>query len=308
MKLKFAGNARIIASVENFISEHRIPHAIIINGAKGTGRHTLCRYIANAAICSAEDAPCGKCRECTVFLHNNHPDVSVTEPLEGKKNISVAQIRELRNSAFVKPHMSGKKVFIIDYADTLNEQSQNALLKILEEPPQDVLFLLITENAASLLDTIISRCVTLDLTLPDITEALDYISAETDYEKEDICAAVKKSGGNIGEALLILGESGDSANTPALIFAEMLFNRESVYELLKTVYPLEKSRKDCEAFIKELKGIILGRIRSEYDNPPVLSRMMRFYDVIIKSEPALLTNINISLYLSALVCRLKESY
>lgn len=308
MSFVFASNERTLETVNEFISARRIPHALLISGEKGTGRHTLCNYIVNAAVCSGENPPCEKCRECTLFAHSNHPDIIRISPLEGKKNITVAQIRELKTSAYIKPHMDGKKVFVIDFADTLNEQSQNALLKVLEEPPQNVIILLIAENSASLLSTVLSRCVKLELTVPSETEALDYISSVTNYEKEDILRAVKSANSNIGDALQILNSENGGIITPAEDFAKLLFANAGVYELLKTVYPLEKSRKDCEAFTKELKSILLKRIRAEHSNSFLLSRMMRFYETVTESENSLITNVNLSLYLSSLVCKLKENY
>lgn len=87
----------------------------------------------------------------------SHPDIYIAAPEDGKKNITVAQIRSLRNEAYVKPHIANGRAFIIDMADTMNEQSQNALLKVLEEPPGNTLFLLIAQSKAALLDTVISR-------------------------------------------------------------------------------------------------------------------------------------------------------
>lgn len=308
MSFAFAGNERAIEIVNGFISANRIPHALLISGEKGTGRHTVCKYIVNAAVCTGDNPPCGKCRECNIFLHNNHPDVITIMPENDKKNISVAQIRDMRSSAFIKPHMPGKKVFIIDFADTMNEQSQNALLKVLEEPPKNVIFILIAENASALLDTINSRCVKLELTVPSEENALEYLSAVTSYDKDDILNAVKAANSNIGAAIELLNPESELSKTPAEEFCKLLFCNANTYDLLKTVFPLEKSRKSCEAFIKEFKSILLKRIRSEHANELILCRMMRFYETVTASEPSLLTNINLSLYLNALVCSLKANY
>ena len=113
---------------------------------------------------------------CKNAANHNHPDIIKIAPLEGKKNIAVSQVRELKSDAYIKPHMSQKKVFIIDYADTLNEQSQNALLKVLEEPPENVIFILIAETKASFLETIISRCVVLTLSTPERQTAVEYLT------------------------------------------------------------------------------------------------------------------------------------
>lgn len=308
MNFSFAGNERVITALQALIGEHRLPHAILIAGEKGTGRHTLANFTANAAVCSDDNAPCGRCRACEVFKSGNHPDVIRVMPLDNKKSISVSQARDIRNQAFVKSHMGGRKVFIIDSADTIPEQSQNTLLKILEEPPQNVCFILIAENSASLLETIISRCVLFELSVPSIEQAESYISKTTDYDMPDIKAAVASAKANIGSALEILsGNSGGPEIAAAQEFADKLFENRSAYELLKTVYPIEKNRKECEAFIKQLKTIISKKITSQKNSEFALKRLFKYYSVICDAEPALITNINLSLFLSSLVCALSQS-
>ena len=132
------GNERINGSVLCAIKENRLPHAVIIEGEKGTGRHTLAGFLTRAFLCFGEEKPCGACESCRLAGAGSHPDIYIAAPEDGKKNITVAQIRSLRNEAYVKPHIANGRAFIIDMADTMNEQSQNALLKVLED---------ITENA-----------------------------------------------------------------------------------------------------------------------------------------------------------------
>ena len=175
MSFPLAGNARIRGALTAAIESGRLPHAILIEGDKGTGRHTLAAFTARAAVCEGENKPCGECRGCRLEHAGTHPDIWTVAPEDGKKNITVAQIRSLRSEAYVKPHMSARRVFIIDMADTMNEQAQNALLKVLEEPPGSVLFILIAENKAALLDTVISRCTVLSLSPPEISEAEKYL-------------------------------------------------------------------------------------------------------------------------------------
>ncbi|MEE1329623.1 MAG: ATP-binding protein, partial [Acutalibacteraceae bacterium] len=87
------GNGRINDAVCSAVKENRLPHAIIIEGDKGTGRHTLAHFIASAAVCTAEIKPCGVCSSCRLAKAGTHPDIYFTAPDDGKKNISVAQVR-----------------------------------------------------------------------------------------------------------------------------------------------------------------------------------------------------------------------
>ena len=304
MSINFAGNKRIIVAVNKFIADDTIPHAILIEGDKDTGRSTLAKYIATGAVCADINAPCGKCRNCSMSLSSNHPDIITISPEEDKKNITVSQVRSLRSDAFIKSHMGGKKVIIISPAERMNEQAQNALLKILEEPPKNVIFILITENASMMLDTVISRSVLLSITVPELSEGIAYIESTTDFDRENIIDALKSCRGNIGRALSLL-KSGDGNDTTVVDFAELLITGGSTYELLKTVFNFEKNRVKCGEFITALKAQISDRIISRSNQNLAVDTLIKYYDIISDAEPQLATNINVSLFISALVCRLK---
>lgn len=142
----------------------RLSHAYIINGPKETSL-ALAQHLAQAYVCSSgEDGPCGVCSDCRKAKGNIHPDIIRLTVLEGKRNILVDQVRQLRTDAYIRPNEARRKVFIIEDAQTMNDSAQNALLKVLEDGPQYLFFLLLSENAQQLLPTIRSRCETLSLT------------------------------------------------------------------------------------------------------------------------------------------------
>ncbi len=226
-------NARIKSSVQNFIASHRIPHAIMIEGENEDSNLQLADYIAAAAVCGSDAAPCDNCKECHLAKIGSHPDIAYIESAEGKKNLTVNQIRELRADAFVRAHSAAHRVFIIKDAYRMNAQAQNALLKVLEEPPKNVVFILLVPSKTMLLDTIISRCVLLSL----IETASDDAFAETADKFID---------------LLLLG---------------------SEYELLKLLTPLEKSRVDAEKFLNSLSLRVAARLKSGRSNARVLDSL-----------------------------------
>lgn len=304
MKFPIIGNDRIRESVLASVAMRRIPHAIIIEGEKGTGRHTLAKFIAKAYICTGENAPCGVCNGCHLEETGTHPDITVTAPEDGKKNITVAQIRNLRNDAYVKPHMASGRVFIIDRADTMNEQAQNALLKVLEEPPGEIVFILITESKAALLDTVISRCTVLSLSVPETAEAVRYIKNSTEYAEEQIRNALNESGGNIGLSLEILSGGTKSASTAEEFIAYMLASDE--YNMLKLTCGFEKSRVEAGNFIKELKACTAEAVKSEHADIFTARVLTEFYNELPRFEQSLETNINLSLLFCSLVCKAAE--
>ncbi len=303
MSFCFAGNKRVVETVEQFIAERRIPHAVLIEGETGTGKRTLATFLSDAAVCAENNAPCGKCRNCLLSAGKNHPDIIKVSLLEDKKNITVNQIREVRASSYVKAHMGGNKVIVIENAETMNEQAQNALLKVLEEPPKNVIFILIVQNASMMLDTIISRCVVLSLTVPKTEEAADYLKYNLKADYNEIIEALKSSRNNIGRALSLLSEK-DKKDDIVRDFAEALIMGKGVYELLKLSYPLEKSRVACAEFVKNLKTILAEEICLNTKKNLSVEKLINYYDILADAQPSLETNINISLFLNALICNL----
>ena len=140
-------------------------HAYIISGGSAAERSALAKAIAAAAVCSAEkNKPCNTCENCRKANAGIHPDVVKITRQDGKRDIYVNQIREIKADAAILPNEAEKKVYIVEEADTMNTSAQNAMLKVLEEPPSYVVFVLLAENPRILLSTVRSRCVELNLT------------------------------------------------------------------------------------------------------------------------------------------------
>ena len=148
--------------VENAV--RRLSHAYIISGPEGSGKEQLAGLLASAYVCSGPgEKPCMACANCRKTRGNIHPDVRRITVPEGKRGIAVDQIRQLRSDAYIRPNEAGRKVFLIEDAQTMNDSAQNALLKVLEDGPAYLAFLLLSENPQQLLETIRSRCEVLSL-------------------------------------------------------------------------------------------------------------------------------------------------
>ena len=145
-------------------SGQNVPHACVISAPTPERALDEAEKLAAEAVCSGDGArPCGKCRDCRKAAEHVHPDIIMVSRLlddkgNPKREISVDQIRDVIADAQVLPNEAARKVYIIDRADTMNIAAQNAALKLLEEPPAGVVFLLCTTNAAQLLPTVRSRC------------------------------------------------------------------------------------------------------------------------------------------------------
>lgn len=156
----FAGQSAHIAQLHSDFTAHAFVHAYLFAGPKGTGKKSVARLCAMAAVCRGEKKPCGVCGPCRRVLADTHPDVHTVLPEKGKASIGVDVLREVIEEVSVRSFEDGAKALIFPEADKMTAQAQNCLLKTLEEPPQDTVFFLITDQPASLLPTIVSRCRT----------------------------------------------------------------------------------------------------------------------------------------------------
>lgn len=160
------------------VKQGRLPHALLISGCAGLGKLAFAQALAQHILCSAKEEPaCGQCQSCLWFQAGNHPDFSVVCPEEDKKQIGIAQIRDL-SEALTKTGYGSHQVVIIHPAEAMNRASANALLKTLEEPNGQVILLLVCDHPASLLPTIRSRCQELRVQQPSTEIALSWLEAE----------------------------------------------------------------------------------------------------------------------------------
>lgn len=172
-----------------------LPHALLLLGPAGTGKHAFALSVSKALLCKQPTAhllACEHCPSCTWFSEGGHPDFRLIEPEDvdnsddapkkkstKKRQISVAQIRQLVDYLSLSSHqVNARRVILISPAELLNNASANALLKMLEEPPANTLFLLVTSQIQRLLPTIISRCLKIDMPKPTKTEALAWLQTQ----------------------------------------------------------------------------------------------------------------------------------
>ncbi len=168
---------QILTRLQTLVDSGRVPHAMVLDGGTKDTRLSLAQTIAEALLCTASTGkPCGVCNPCKKVSSGIHPDVIHIVPDAGRKTLSVDRIRAMREDAYVLPNESDHKVYIIDQAELLQDYAQNALLKILEEPPAYATFILCTPSKASLLETVLSRTAVFSLSMEGedpSSEALD---------------------------------------------------------------------------------------------------------------------------------------
>ena len=170
------GNTPLVEQLRRSAASGRSSHAYLFLGGAGAGKRLIANTFAKALQCEGEKRPCDSCKSCHAFNHGNHPDVIYFQPLKNGKTYTIEDVREqLLETVDLKPFQYEKKIYIIEKADTLNIQSQNALLKTLEEPPAHAVFLLLAERAEAFLPTILSRVVVMKIRPLSAETIADYL-------------------------------------------------------------------------------------------------------------------------------------
>jgi len=160
-----SSNEKASLALAAYLHSGRLPHAVLLEGPAGQGKSAFAREIAAGALCTApaEKRPCGVCRDCVKVQKEIHPDVIVYAGDGGSRSFHVEKVRAIRQEAYVRAGEGSCKVLILKDVQEMTPQAGNALLKVLEEPPRGVVFVLTCENKSALLDTILSRVSVIEL-------------------------------------------------------------------------------------------------------------------------------------------------
>lgn len=202
------GNTPLVEQLRRSAASGRSSHAYLFLGGAGAGKRLIANTFAKALQCEGEKRPCDSCKSCHAFNHGNHPDVIYFQPLKNGKTYTIEDVREqLLETVDLKPFQYEKKIYIIEKADTLNIQSQNALLKTLEEPPAHAVFLLLAERAEAFLPTILSRVVVMKIRPLSAETIADYLMQAGHLAEESHILSVYAQG-RIGQALELVEDEG----------------------------------------------------------------------------------------------------
>ena len=200
------GHGPTVNLLERSLKEGRLHHAYLLVGPDHVGKTTLATQLAQAVNCTGESPPCGECESCQRITQGYHADVVVLgvnagQEDESRKSIRIDTIRELQHSASLRPYEGRKRVYIIQEAERMSQEAANALLKTLEEPPPDVLLIALTADIDSLLPTVISRCMQLDLRPLAISEVTQLLQDEYNVAAAKAEEFARLSRGGVGWAI-----------------------------------------------------------------------------------------------------------
>jgi len=311
-------NEKAYAALAAYLCGGRLPHAILLEGPRGTGKTSFAMEIAGGALCTAppEERPCGVCRDCVKVGKGIHPDVLVYESEGGSQSFHVDAVRAVRQEAYVRPNEGSCKVLILRNVHTMTIQAENALLKIIEEPPSGVVFILTCENKAALLETILSRVTTIalaQLTAGQCTQALTQLRPE--LAPADCESAAAQAAGSVGGALELLDaeeKSGREDNLSIKILTALCLGSE--LEALALLSPYEKDKEQLVRLLTSMALEVRELLRVESVSHPDRQRLrtripplqlMQILVIIEEIAGAVSQNVNRLLLLTDLCARIK---
>ena len=328
----FLGNESIKKRLSYDVEHNGVSHAFILEGNEGSGRHTLALQLASAISCknkSAASLPCGKCDSCKKILSGKSPDVINLGVASDKVTIGIETARLIKESIHISPNDLPIKMYIIEDADKMTLQAQNALLLSLEEPPQYVIFILICKDSTALLETIKSRAPILHLEKLSTEDIESYLLEK--YQKarqikdefpEEFSELLLASGGTLGRAIDLLDDRDRKKEMTEREIARKFIDcsldrsRASKFEMISS---LGSKRHDITPRLVRIQHalrdlIILKKAdspelifysdveyASELSTKFTLERLMDMYTAIAKAIDDLTANANIRLCLLSMM-------
>ena len=310
MQPRFCYNKRAQETLAAFVNGGRFPHALLLEGPEGSGRRTFAREIAAALFCRGEHKPCGSCNQCRKVLEQNHPDVEYYGGDGSRRSFHIDTIRQLRQNAWLLPGEAPCRVCVLCGAENMTDQAQNALLKILEEPPEHTVFILTAENRAMLLPTILSRVQTIRLEPLTPAEILPVLRERCPDQPGEKLEWAAETADTIGQALALLADESLQRHAQlAQRMLELLCNG-SEYDLLTAVEPVSRKREDLLEVCTQLRQLLtaeLTRAASGGESRFSTRRITRMLEALDDLLPRVQQNGNTLLLSTLLALRLSQA-
>ncbi|SCP99215.1 DNA polymerase-3 subunit delta' [Anaerobium acetethylicum] len=265
------GHQQIIRHLQNAINLNKVSHAYIFNGEEGSGKNILASTFAMALQCDRKEAePCLECRSCRQAENRNQPDI-IRITHEKPNSIGVEDIRvQLNADIMIKPYSSPYKIYIIDEAEKLTVQAQNALLKTIEEPPAYAVIMLLTTNADEFLPTILSRCVSLNLKTVEDADIKKYLMEELqipDYQA-DLCTAFAQ--GNMGKAIKLASAENFNQIKDETVQLLKYINEMEISEIVEAIKKISTHKLDVQDYFDLImiwyRDVLLFKATSDVDS------------------------------------------
>lgn len=250
------GNEEAKKILENTIKNQNISHSYMFIGQDGIGKFMIAKEFAKAILCQGEQKPCNTCESCIKFNGENNPDIQIIDEIE-EKSIKTETIKEMVKGVYEKPIEGSRKVYIINDGQKMTKEAQNSLLKTLEEPPEYVVIILITENENLLLNTIKSRCTKIKFNPLKDNEIIKILKEKYDY-KEVTENMLEIAGGSVTQALSAQGKE-ETFNEIKTIFSNL--EKINIIDLLNKKDLVFKDKDYIYEILDYINIILFNKIK-----------------------------------------------
>jgi DNA polymerase-3 subunit delta' len=264
---RVAGQAVAKQTLKNAVERGRVSHSYLFSGPASTGKYTAALTLAAALLC--EEGGCGRCNTCRRVLEGKHPDVTVVAPVG--VNIPIETVRQMRLDAFKKPVEGSRRVYIIRNAERMREDAASTLLKVLEEPPGDVVFMLLTESESTTLPTIRSRCALVEFHPVPSAELALYLVETKGIEPDRADLIVRLTGGVLGRALDWCDEPWRMSRRDEVLRVARAIRRADMGRLLDMAGDLVR---EIRAPMDEIASVFAER-RSDLEDGSIDDKLLR---------------------------------
>ncbi len=279
------GQEKAIKVLRSAIEKNRVSHSYIFFGPEGVGKRTTALLFAQALNCKDNKFGCGVCDSCKSIYNYNNLDVKIITKQDNKTNITLEQIKEVQKSSSLRPLYLEKKVYIIDEASDVSIEGANSLLKILEEPQENVVIILVTTKFYFLLPTIKSRCQKIEFFPLKLKNIVMYLKKKYNINFTFIEKVSKLSQGSLGKAIRFIEEKDTILMSQR--FKEVL-EKGNIKEVLEFTAQLEKEKKNrCLKIIEFL--ILIYQL--EFERNPE-SKIKEYLEKTLELKGLIERNIN----------------
>jgi DNA polymerase-3 subunit delta' len=320
------GHEQNIKMLSRMLTTGEIQHAMLFVGPPGVGKFSAAHIFATGVLCSESrrESPCGACPSCQAMARGAHPDYIMIRP-EGQ-NIKIDQIRSMQHEMALGPCLSEKRICIIENAETMTDQAANSLLKLLEEPPAYLVFVLTANQRHQLLDTIVSRCRLYSFQ-PVAAERIVTVLQQRGILPQIAVAAARLSGGKMGLALRLAEPDGFAARDQAVSILDRLTQGgiQEIWDMAAHLHEQENQAvsellRYLECLVRDLLVLKTGQGEELVLNADLTRQLAAaaalwseealaaVYDQVRQAERAIAGNANTRLTSEALFIRLTDLY
>ncbi len=332
------GNEETKERIGRAIDSGRLPHAFLIGGPSGSGKSTLATEIAAALNCLSGDGsltlPCGKCNNCRRIYQGNFPDLKILEKKKDRATIGVDAVKDFREDMFLSSTESEYKIYIIDNAECMTPEAQNALLKVLEEPPKSVIILLLATECDRILTTIKSRAQYIAMARFDEKTLESILISQSDEarsmsvtDKERFKAVIMSADGRLGVAKGLLGRKSSEENLEEFgeiaRIVSVITQRSSYTDIRAAISLLPTKRAELSAALEKIMNALRDLTVIQYSpnartvffpdaeaakrlcGSPSAKRLTAVYDIIGDAHELCVKNANVANLIATLSSKIK---